>query len=123
MRAPTWRRSVRRAKPSTSGESVSPGLATNWSEVYMAMLVKNTASPKLSILNEQIQLPKRKFLLFSICNSTDLLNALRNGEDVVKLIHENIMMKAKELGGQFIADVEKVNANNIENRSMITIGG
>ena len=26
-----------------SGESVSPGLATNWSEVYMAMLVKNTA--------------------------------------------------------------------------------
>jgi len=65
---------------------------------------------------------KMKNCLFSN-SETDLLTALRNGEDVVKLIHENIMTKAKELGGQFIADVDKVDANNIENRSMITIGG
>lgn len=65
---------------------------------------------------------KMKNCLFSK-NETNLLSALRNGEDVVKLIHENIMMKAKELGGQFIAGVDTVDANNIENRSMITIGG
>jgi cyclic pyranopterin phosphate synthase len=63
---------------------------------------------------------KMKNCLFSK-NETDLLTALRNGEDVVKLIHKNIMMKAKELGGQF--SVDEVNANKIENRSMITIGG
>lgn len=65
---------------------------------------------------------KMKNCLFSN-SETDLLKALRNGEDVVKLIHENIMTKEKELGGQFIADVDKVDANTIENRSMITIGG
>jgi len=65
---------------------------------------------------------KMKNCLFSN-SETDLLSALRNGEDVVQLIHENIMMKAKELGGQFTADVETVNADAIENRSMITIGG
>lgn len=65
---------------------------------------------------------KMKNCLFSN-SETDLLTALRNGEDVVKLIHENIMTKAKELGGQFIADLDKVDANSIENRSMITIGG
>jgi cyclic pyranopterin phosphate synthase len=63
---------------------------------------------------------KMKYCLFSK-NETDLLTALRNGKDVVKLIHDNIMMKAKELGGQF--SVDEVNANKIENRSMITIGG
>ena len=63
---------------------------------------------------------KMKNCLFSK-NETDLLTALRNGEDVVKLIQENIMMKAKELGGQF--SVDDVNASKIENRSMITIGG
>jgi cyclic pyranopterin phosphate synthase len=65
---------------------------------------------------------KMKNCLFSN-SETDLLSALRNNKDVVKLINENIMMKAKELGGQFIADVESVDANSIENRSMITIGG
>ncbi len=65
---------------------------------------------------------KMKNCLFSN-SETDLLSALRNHEDVAKLIHENIMMKAKELGGQFIADVDSVDANSIENRSMITIGG
>ena len=42
---------------------------------------------------------------------------------LLKLIHENIMMKAKELGGQFIADIDKLMQIHIENRSMITIGG
>jgi cyclic pyranopterin phosphate synthase len=65
---------------------------------------------------------KMKNCLFSN-NESDLLSSLRNGEDVVKLIHENIMMKAKELGGQFIASINDVDANKIENRSMITIGG
>ena len=65
---------------------------------------------------------KMKNCLFSN-SETDLLTALRNNENVVQLIHKNIMMKEKELGGQFIADVDKVDANTIENRSMITIGG
>lgn len=63
---------------------------------------------------------KMKNCLFSK-DETDLLTALRNGEDVVKLIHENILMKAKELGGQFTVD--DVHTDKIENRSMITIGG
>lgn len=63
---------------------------------------------------------KMKNCLFSK-DETDLLTALRSGKDVSKLIHENIMMKAKELGGQF--SVDEVNAGSIENRSMITIGG
>jgi len=63
---------------------------------------------------------KMKNCLFS-GDETDLLRALRNGGDVVKLIHENIMMKSKELGGQFTID--DVHADTIKNRSMITIGG
>jgi cyclic pyranopterin phosphate synthase len=63
---------------------------------------------------------KMKNCLFSK-DETDLLGALRKGEDVAKLIHENILMKAKELGGQFTID--DVHAETIKNRSMITIGG
>jgi cyclic pyranopterin phosphate synthase len=63
---------------------------------------------------------KMKNCLFSK-DETDLLSALRNGKDVLKLIHENILMKSKELGGQFTVD--NVDASHIENRSMITIGG
>jgi len=65
---------------------------------------------------------KMKNCLFS-GYETDLLSALRNGEDVVPLIHQNIHKKAKELGGQFTADFEKLHAEDIHNRSMITIGG
>ena len=46
---------------------------------------------------------KMKNCLFSK-NETDLLSALRAGEDVVSLIHQNIKRKAKELGGQFSND-------------------
>ena len=65
---------------------------------------------------------KMKNCLFSK-EETDLLTALRNGGDVVPLIHQNISSKAKELGGQFTADFEHLHAEDIHNRSMITIGG
>jgi cyclic pyranopterin phosphate synthase len=65
---------------------------------------------------------KMKNCLFSK-NETDLLTALRKGEDIVSLISESIFNKAKELGGQFKAVIDEVDANKIENRSMITIGG
>lgn len=65
---------------------------------------------------------KIKNCLFSK-SETDLLTALRNGEDVVSLIHQNIGQKAKELGGQFDTDIEHIHPEEIHNRSMITIGG
>jgi cyclic pyranopterin phosphate synthase len=65
---------------------------------------------------------KMKNCLFS-GYETDLLSALRKGEDVVPLIHQNIHNKAKELGGQFTTDFEHLHAEDIHNRSMITIGG
>jgi cyclic pyranopterin phosphate synthase len=65
---------------------------------------------------------KMKNCLFSD-GETDLLTALRNGEDVEPLIHLNVSKKAKELGGQFSTDFEHLEATAIHNRSMITIGG
>jgi cyclic pyranopterin phosphate synthase len=53
----------------------------------------------------------------------DLLSALRRGEDITSLIHQNIATKAKEQGGQFTANFEELNAASIQNRSMIGIGG
>jgi cyclic pyranopterin phosphate synthase len=63
-----------------------------------------------------------KNCLFS-SNETDLLTALRNGEPVEPLIRQSIGEKAKELGGQFSNDFEHIDASEINNRSMITIGG
>lgn len=65
---------------------------------------------------------KIKNCLFSK-DEIDLLSALRNGEDVLPLIHQNIRAKEKELGGQFTADITKVNVESIHNRNMIAIGG
>jgi len=65
---------------------------------------------------------KLKNCLFSQ-GETDLLTPLRRGEDILPLIAENIKGKARELGGQFTPDLQKVEANHIHNRSMITIGG
>lgn len=65
---------------------------------------------------------KLKNCLFSD-GETDLLTPLRNGEDVLPLIHQNIAAKAKELGGQFSAAFENLEAQAIHNRSMIAIGG
>lgn len=65
---------------------------------------------------------KLKNCLFST-SETDLLTPLRNGQDIFPLIHQNIKSKAKELGGQFTADFEQIEAAALHNRSMITIGG
>lgn len=65
---------------------------------------------------------KLKNCLFSR-GETDLLSALRNGQDVLPLIHGNIQEKEKELGGQFTTALSEIDSVHIENRSMITIGG
>jgi len=65
---------------------------------------------------------KMKNCLFSK-EETDLLTAFRKGEDILPLIQQSIGSKAKEMGGQFTADFEHVHAEDIHNRSMITIGG
>ncbi len=65
---------------------------------------------------------KLKNCLFSK-TETDLLGALRNGEEILPLIRESISGKAKALGGQFSGVFENIDANDIQNRSMITIGG
>jgi cyclic pyranopterin phosphate synthase len=65
---------------------------------------------------------KMKNCLFSK-EETDLLSALRKGENVLPLIEQSIGKKAKELGGQFTTDFEHLHAEDINNRSMITIGG
>ncbi|MBD0353366.1 MAG: GTP 3',8-cyclase MoaA [Flavisolibacter sp.] len=65
---------------------------------------------------------KLKNCLFSR-QETDLLTALRNGEDVLPLIHQSILGKARQLGGQLTTDFEHLHAEDIQNRSMITIGG
>ena len=65
---------------------------------------------------------KLKNCLFSK-GETDLLTALRNGEDIIPLIETSILSKAKALGGQFEGMFRNIDAAKIENRSMITIGG
>lgn len=65
---------------------------------------------------------KMKNCLFSK-GETDLLAALRRGEDITPLIRETVGLKAMALGGQFSADIENIDAKTIVNRSMITIGG
>ncbi len=65
---------------------------------------------------------KMKNCLFSK-EETDLLTAFRKGDNILPLIQQSIGSKAKELGGQFTADFEHVHAEEIHNRSMITIGG
>jgi cyclic pyranopterin phosphate synthase len=65
---------------------------------------------------------KIKNCLFST-SETDLLSAFRKGEDILPLIVENIRSKAKELGGQFTKDFEKIHSEDIHNRTMISIGG
>lgn len=65
---------------------------------------------------------KMKNCLFSK-EETDLLGALRRGEDILPLIQQNIRMKEKELGGQFTNNLQEVHYEEIHNRSMISIGG
>ena len=65
---------------------------------------------------------KLKNCLFSK-DETDLLSAMRNGESIVPLIHQCVFGKEKQLGGQFSPAFEQLHADEIHNRSMITIGG
>lgn len=65
---------------------------------------------------------KMKNCLFSK-NETDLLTALRNGDDIENLIIQSVSSKAKELGGQFSINYEELLSDEITNRSMIAIGG
>jgi cyclic pyranopterin phosphate synthase len=65
---------------------------------------------------------KMKNCLFSR-RETDILSALRRGEPIEPLIRENVLEKAEALGGQFGPDFTRVKSENIENRSMISIGG
>lgn len=65
---------------------------------------------------------KMKNCLFSQ-TETDLLTALRQGEDIVPLIRECIMDKKAERGGQFATAVEEIDSKIMKNRSMISIGG
>lgn len=65
---------------------------------------------------------KIKNCLFS-SEETDLLTALRKGENVLPLIEDSIYKKHRELGGQFSKEFEKINTDLLHNRSMIAIGG
>ena len=65
---------------------------------------------------------RMKNCLFSK-DETDLLAALRKGENIVPLILGNVKAKAAERGGQFVEDFHLLEAVGIENRSMIAIGG
>ncbi|MBG6235781.1 cyclic pyranopterin phosphate synthase [Pedobacter sp. CAN_A7] len=65
---------------------------------------------------------KLKNCLFSN-GETDLLTALRAKQEVLPLILASIWSKKKELGGQFDHQFELIDAQGINNRSMITIGG
>ncbi|MEY2648605.1 MAG: hypothetical protein RL282_1318, partial [Bacteroidota bacterium] len=66
---------------------------------------------------------KMKNCLFSQ-TETDLLTPFRSGEDILPLIHQSIRDKKEALGGQFtVESLEKIEADQLENRSMITIGG
>lgn len=65
---------------------------------------------------------KIKNCLFS-SSETDLLTPFREGADILPLIKHSIGSKHKELGGQFSIDFEKIDTNELHNRSMIAIGG
>jgi len=65
---------------------------------------------------------KLKNCLFSD-GETDLITPLRANQEVLPLIHASIRSKKKELGGQLDKQFELIDAQRINNRSMITIGG
>lgn len=65
---------------------------------------------------------KLKNCLFSK-NETDLLTAMRNNESITELILANVKSKAEALGGQLLHDFYKLNPSELQNRSMIAIGG
>jgi cyclic pyranopterin phosphate synthase len=64
---------------------------------------------------------KMKNCLFSQ-GETDLLTPLRAGKDIEPLIRQNLLGKHASLGGQF-SDYTVTNGEELQNRSMIAIGG
>ncbi len=65
---------------------------------------------------------KMKNCLFSK-GETDLLSLLRKGHDVIPAILGNLHQKERALGGQLMTDYTQIEASDVENRSMISIGG
>lgn len=65
---------------------------------------------------------KMKNCLFSK-GEADILSALRNQEDIVPIIKTCVGQKEKALGGQFSGDFKNIDTKQINNRSMIRIGG
>lgn len=65
---------------------------------------------------------KIKNCLFSQ-TETDLLSALRKNEDVEPLIKIALLKKKEKLGGQLFENFSTEDYQNLENRSMISIGG
>lgn len=66
---------------------------------------------------------KMKNCLFSR-QETNLLEALRLGQPLEALIQQNMMNKAEQLGGQFgTQHFRELKGEQLENRSMISIGG
>lgn len=65
---------------------------------------------------------KMKNCLFSQ-SETDLLGALRRGEDLGPLLQANIADKHAAQGGQLHPVFQQIDAAHIDNRSMIAIGG
>jgi cyclic pyranopterin phosphate synthase len=56
-------------------------------------------------------------------SEVDLLGALRKGEDIVPLIKHCLDLKEEALGGQLREDYDHIEADKLQNRSMIAIGG
>ena len=52
----------------------------------------------------------------------DLISAFRKGENIIPIIKKSIFLKHQKLGGQF-DDYKNIQPHNLENRSMIKIGG
>lgn len=65
---------------------------------------------------------KMKNCLFSK-SETNLLEALRNGEDLAERIQTCLMEKKERLGGQLNPDFHRLDPQTLQNRSMIQIGG
>ena len=65
---------------------------------------------------------KLKNCLFS-SGETDLLTALRAGQDVESLIRDTLLAKHARLGGQLADDYHSTDPHTLQNRSMIAIGG
>ena len=65
---------------------------------------------------------KMKNCLFSK-GEADILSALRSGEDIVPIIQQCVWQKKAARGGQMMGDISTLSTDEIENRSMISIGG